>query len=119
MTNPVWPATLPQEPLAQGFNERAPDTVIRSAMEAGPPKVRRRFTAGIRLIDCQVRLTPAQVETLDSFFDSTIAGGALSFDWKHPRTGAAVTYRLVEPPSYTPVARGTLWQASLRLEVLP
>ncbi len=119
MTNPVWPATLPQEPLAQGYAERAPDTVIRTQMEAGPPKVRRRFTAGVRSIECRLRLIPAQVDTLDAFFNTTVAGGALPFDWKHPRTGTAVTFRFVEPPSYAPVARGALWQASLRLEVLP
>jgi len=119
MTNPVWPASLPQEPLAQGFSERAPNTLIRTTMEAGPPKARRRFTAGVRNIECQLRLTPAQTATLDLFFDTTIAGGALSFDWKHPRDGAPATFRFVEPPSYTPVARGALWQASLRLESLP
>ena len=119
MTNAVWPASLPQEPLAQGFSEQAPNTVIRSQMEVGPPKVRRRFTAGVRNIECQLRLTPAQVDTLDAFFGSTVAGGALSFDWKHPRGGTVVTFRFVEPPAYAPVARGTLWQATLRLEILP
>ena len=119
MTNAVWPASLPQTPLAEGYNERAPDTVIRSPMEAGPPRLRRRFTAGVRNIECQLRLTPAQLDTLDAFFGSTVAGGALPFDWKHPRNGTAVTFRFVEPPGYTPVARGTLWQAMLRLEILP
>jgi len=33
-------------------------------MEAGPPKVRRRFTAGIRVVSLQIHLTPEQVETL-------------------------------------------------------
>jgi len=103
----------------EGLSEQAPNTLIRSQMEAGPAKVRRRFTAGARLIECQVRLTPAQVDLLDTFFDATIAGGALPFDWKHPGDGTAVTFRFVEPPGYTPVARGTLWHASLRLEILP
>jgi len=115
----VWPASLPQEPLLQGFGEQVPNTVIRSQMEAGPSKVRRRFTAGVRNIDCQMRLTADQLETLDAFFMTTIAGGALSFDWKHPRNGTAVTFRFIEPPSYSPVARGTVWHASLRLEILP
>jgi len=115
----MWPATLPQAPLAQGFAERAPNTVIRTAMEAGPDKVRRRFTAGVRQIDCQLRLTPAQVTALDAFFEDTLAGGALAFDWAHPRSGEAATLRFVEPPSYAPVARGRLWQAQLRLEILP
>ncbi len=54
MSNPVWPPSLPQRPLAQGFSEQAPDTLIRTQMEAGPPKVRRRFTAGIRTMDLQL-----------------------------------------------------------------
>ncbi len=119
MSNPVWPWSLPQRPLAQGFNERAPDTAIRTQMEAGPPKVRRRFTAGIRTMDMQLRVDADQVATLDTFYDATLAGGTLRFDWLHPRTGGALTYRFVEPPSYTPVARGRVWTATLKLESLP
>lgn len=119
MSAVTWPASLPQEPLVEGFIEQAPNTLIRSQMEAGPAKVRRRFTSGPRNFDCQLYLSPAQVETLDGFYVSTLAGGALSFDWKHPRTQAAVTFRFIEPPSYKPVKRGAAWQASLRLEVLP
>ena len=47
----------------EGFTEQAPNTVIRSQMEAGPAKVRRRFTSGTRNFDCQLYLSPAQVET--------------------------------------------------------
>ncbi len=119
MSNPVWPLSLPQRPLAQGFNERAPDTAIRTQMEAGAAKVRRRFTAGIRTMDMQLRLSADQVATLDAFHDSTLHGGSLRFDWVHPRTGVAMTYRFVEQPSYAPVARGRLWTATLKLEVLP
>ena len=115
----TWPASLPQEPLVAGFTEQAPNTRIRSQMEAGPAKVRRRFTAGTRNFDCHLYLSADQVEALDAFYVSTLAGGALSFGWKHPRTQAAVTYRFVEPPSYKPVKRGSAWQASLKLEVLP
>ncbi len=57
--------------------------------------------------------------TLDDFYASTLAGGALQFDWVHPRTSAALAYRFVEPPAYAPVARGRLWTATLKLEVLP
>lgn len=119
MSNPVWPLSLPQRPLAQGFNEQVPNTLIRTQMEAGPPKVRRRFTAGIRTMDMQLRITPAQVDALDVFYDSTLQGGALPFDWVHPRTGVAATYRFVEPPSYATMARGRLWTATLKLEILP
>ena len=119
MSEITWPASLPQESLVEGFSEQAPNTLIRSQMEAGPAKVRRRFTSGPRNFDCQLYLSPAQVDALDAFYVSTLAGGALSFDWKHPRTQAAVTFRFVEPPNYKPVKRGAAWQAFLKLEVLP
>ena len=119
MTNAVWPVSLPQRPLAQGLQERVPDTLIRTSMEAGPPKVRRRYTAGIRLFEMQLRLAASQVDTLDAFFEETLAGGSLPFDWEHPRTGAAVAFRFVEPPAYSPAAGGQLWTGTLRLEVLP
>ncbi|MBK8909231.1 MAG: hypothetical protein IPM60_15525 [Rhodospirillales bacterium] len=119
MSNPVWPYSLPQRPLAQGFNEQARETAIRTQMEAGPPKVRRRFTAGIRTMGMQLRLTADQVATLDAFYDTTVAGGTLPFDWVHPRTGVAATYRFVEPPFYQPVARGRVWTGTLKLEVMP
>jgi hypothetical protein len=119
MSNPTWPLSLPQRPLAQGYNEQAPNTVIRTQMEAGPPKVRRRFTAGIRILGLQLQLTAEQVETLDGFHDATLQGGALAFDWVHPRTGLAMTCRFAEPPSYVPIARGRLWTATIKLEILP
>jgi hypothetical protein len=119
MSNPTWPVSLPQRPLVQGFSEQAPDTLIRTQMEAGPPKVRRRFTAGIRTMGLQLHLTSEQVETLDGFHDATLQGGALAFDWVHPRTGSAITCRFAEPPGYAPIARGRLWTASLKLEILP
>ena len=119
MTNAVWPPFLPDRPLAQGYSERGPETALRTEMDAGPSKMRRRFTAGVRRIDVQVRLTAAQVETLDSFYHSSLSGGSFPFDCAHPRTGSEVTFRFVEPPSYTPIARGQLWTATLILEVLP
>ena len=41
-----WPATLPQEILAEGYEEGLPDVLVRTKMDAGPDKVRRRATAG-------------------------------------------------------------------------
>jgi hypothetical protein len=115
----VWPISLPQSPLMlQGFQETLPNTVIRTEMDVGPPKVRQRATAGIRAFTMIVQMTKAQVATLDTFYVSTLAGGSLPFDWTHPRTGAAATYRFVRPPICVPLA-DDLWQARMELEILP
>lgn len=115
----VWPASLPQRVLAQGYAETFPKTAVRTQMDAGPDKVRRRFTAAVRDFEVSLRLTPAQAATLESFFDSTTAGGALAFDWTHPRTGDAVSFRFKGAPRLTAVARGQRYQAALSLEILP
>lgn len=116
---PAWPITLPQRVLADGYQEPLPEMTIRSEMDAGPAKVRRRFTAAVRTIRCQLALTAAQVTTLDTFYVTTLAGGSLSFDWVHPRTQATVAFRFAAPPQLQPETGGSSWIASLELEILP
>ena len=49
----------------------------------------------------------------------TLAGGALSYSWTHPISGAAITCRIVEPPGFTPAAGGVSWVATVTVEILP
>jgi len=121
--NPAWPQSLPQKPLLNGLAEQAPNTLLRSNMETGPAKVRRRYTAGVRKFPVSFVLTEAQVATMDTFLQETLLGGALKFDWLHPRTGAAVTFRIIPESeetlnTYTPLGRG-YWSTSLQVEALP
>lgn len=115
---PTWPASLPQTVMTAGLEERPPDTSLRSQMDAGPAKVRRRFTAGVRVFSATVPLSDTETETLDSFYQTDLQGGALRFDWTHPRTGAAVKFRFVTPPRYAPRS-SKLWLVQLQLEILP
>lgn len=115
---PSWPSTLPSAPLMERFRETAPDTVLRSQMETGPAKLRRRTTAGVREMKLSYLLSRAQVEALDGFYLGDLFGGALAFDFTHPRTGDGVSCRFRAPPVYTPV-NGDYFRAALELEVLP
>jgi hypothetical protein len=115
----VWPASLPQLVAVEGYEESPPETALRTEMDAGPAKVRRRFTAGVRPITAQLDLDAAQVETLDQFYVTTLAGGALRFDWVDPRNQAAVELRFVRPPVYRPAGSDAAWTAFLQLEVMP
>ncbi len=105
-------------PLMQSYQEMVPDTALRSAMDQGPAKVRQRTTAGVRNITAVYLLTNAQISTLETYYLTTQAGGALSFSWTHPRTGSTVTARFKAPPSYSP-ASGTFYYVTLSLEILP
>lgn len=114
----VWPGDLPARPLIAGFEETFPDIALRTQMDAGAAKVRRRYTAAVRPLTVTYILTDAQVTSLDGFYLSTAAAGALPFDWTHPRTLDVVSVRFTQPPRIT--ARGAgLWDVSIGLEVLP
>lgn len=115
---PVWPQSLPQVLLLDGYQEEPPNLVMRTEMDAGPAKVRRRFTAGERPIIGALHLTKAQVQTLDDFYLITLQGGSVKFDWSHPRTGAAATFRLRKIFPYEPAAPNE-WRARIELEQVP
>lgn len=119
MANATWPAALPPLVAVDGYGEQPPDTALRTRMDAGPAKVRRRFTAGPRPLSVRLDLDATQVEALDAFYVTTLEGGALAFDWMHPRTQAATALRFVRPPAYRPLSSDAAWSAALQLEILP
>jgi hypothetical protein len=104
-----------------GYEEQLADTSLRTQMDAGPAKVRRRFTAGVTTFQVSLPMTTAQVATFETFFSTTIAGGALAFDWVHPRTRAAVSMRIVTPPppKIRPEAGAKTWTVGFSVEILP
>lgn len=115
----AWPGTLPQEPLYEGYREAVPNGILRTQMDAGPPKQRRRYTAAPRRFTMTLCLTKAQVAVLDSFVLNNLNGGVDAFTWTHPRTGAGATYRFAgETPVYQAFA-DDLWVTSLSVEILP
>ena len=113
-----WPATLPQSPLTEGFTETAPATVLRTEMDQGPAKIRQKTTAGVRRLGLGFILSKAQTAILDAFFTADAKGGAVAFDFPHPRTGTTLSCRFTEPPRYQAL-NGELFRATLALEVLP
>jgi hypothetical protein len=117
----AWPVSLPQSPLVNGYDEQFPKMGLRSSMDAGPAKQRRRSTAAVTPISIRLALTNAQVETLLTFWKTDTGGGVLSFTWVHPRTGTAVTMRFIadQPPHPQPLDSEDLYSVSFPLEILP
>lgn len=113
-----WPGTLPDDFLQQGYSETMPNNLIRTQMDAGPAKVRRRSTAAPTLIAGRQTMTETQTEALDTFFKTTTSYGADAFDWTDPRTGDSVSMRFINPPKLMP-SGGVNWYVDFELEILP
>lgn len=117
MADILWPDTLPP-PALNSFQETAPDNSIRSSLDRGPAKVRRRTTANVRIISFSLALDPDLVDVLDDFYNEDTFSGSVSFLMYHPRTGEQVECRFTSPPQYSE-AEGVIYNASVALEILP
>jgi len=115
----AWPLTLPQKPEPQGYKDSPGDTTVRSKTATGPPKVRRRATAGVASIKCRYMLDPTQAATLETFYVTDTEGGSLRVSITHPRTDAVVEVLFKNPPVFTPVGDGPYWFADIEWEVMP
>ena len=112
-----WPVSLPQKPLQEGFSATKVDGRLRTSMSEGPEKVRRRFTATSENLTCAFHLSAAQLTTFNTFFDTTLVGGSLAYNWVHPVTSVACICRIQDMPMFAAV--GVEWQVSFIVEVLP
>jgi hypothetical protein len=110
----TWPESLPDYLMQGGYSEKLPNNVIRTKMDIGPAKMRRRSTAAPRPIMGQMHMSKAQVATFDTFYETTLLSGSLRFDWVNPRTQTSKEFRFLEPPIYS--AMGQDYVVSLKLE---
>ena len=115
----TWPATLPtfQEFLEGSYREFLANNVIRTEMDIGPAKIRRRGTAAPDIISGTMHMTSTQVGIFQTFYEDTIYYGSTTIDTIHPRTTAAITVNLLEQPQIS--RHGADWQVTLTCEILP
>jgi hypothetical protein len=113
----LWPVTLPQIFEQSGYKETLPDMMIRTKMDTGPAKVRKRFTAAPYSMSGNMRMTKAQTDDLDTFYLTTTNGGADAFTFIHPRKGTTLSCRFMGAPGYISLEHD--FNVSLSFEVLP
>jgi hypothetical protein len=120
-TSYYWPsAPFPQSPQ-KGFTESVGINVLRSPMDIGPSKMRRRGSRP-SVLNVSFILTSAQATSLETFVKTTLQG-TRRFNFLHPRTNSNVEVRIVpqsegEFYKLTYIAPG-YWQTDLVFEVLP
>ena len=95
---PTWPATLKFFSARGGYTLTSPEgNTIETAMSVGPPKKRRRSSAGPRLFKGRIDNLPvAQLAVFEAFFHDDLLDGALSFQAVDPLTLVTRTYRFVD-----------------------
>lgn len=122
----MWPVGLSDlAPLLVSWTKTEPTLTVRSQMDAGPDKVRRRLTAGTTLHTVELCLTRTQLtDTFRPFWKDTVEAGALPFEWRDWETQDDADFRFVTVPTERPLRpRGSgtndHWLVSFQLEQLP
>jgi hypothetical protein len=114
----TWPPSLQDYVNEDNFGLKYGDTVLRSDMDVGPAKVRRRFTKGVDTMSISINLTTAQYTTFTNFYDITLNGGVKTFNLNHPITGILTEFRSAQTPDIRSLGGGQ-FRASWNLEILP
>jgi hypothetical protein len=116
-----WP--LPNTHLLLGLSTDPGLARVRSEVEAGPPRMRRRFTAAVRHLSGRVVLSGPDLVTFRDWGKLTLKDWSLSFSWTEPEQDFAADYRFVQPPTWGLLVPGLpqnrIWTVEMRLEVLP
>lgn len=116
----AWRPSLPKQ--SSDISITPMSNILRTTMDVGPAKVRRRSTKEIlRVTVSNVAFTAQQVKEFDDFWTNDLGGGVGTFTWEDPRTDESTTYRFVVRPVFSMIAGGEhqrrLYLATLELEV--
>lgn len=120
-----WPLTLPQDTLQDGFQYSRQTGLIRTDMDAGYPKTRRRFTATVRTYNISMVMTKTQLEAFETFYFDSLQMGTVRVNFPDPLspTQASAEFRWVGDggTGYTVTQSGDTqdWIVSFTLERLP
>lgn len=115
----VWPSNLPQSPQWREYSEDQQDNVIRTDMDTGLAKVRKRFTAVSRFFNIKLNLTSDEADDLIDFFDNDCNFGTTEFEWKDFRSGTSgIEYRFLTRPVYKSDSP-TDYNTTFQIERLP
>lgn len=116
MSYPVWPDSLPQKFLLEGFSNSGTQPVRRQQMESGLDRVLRISSTTVRNNTYSIVVDEKQLAEFWSFFDMDANAGA-DFVRAPMLTGNTVQMHLCRFSSYPQVIRsGLKWKVSFELE---
>lgn len=102
MADVLWPTLQLGDCIPpDGYREQWIGGQIKSDMESGPPKIRRRFTRSRRRFSAQKIWTLPLYEFFWSWWDINLGGGTLAFQITHPISKALLSVRFDGMPTVT------------------
>jgi len=116
MADFYWPEYLPSGLLEEGLNKEPQSNVIRTAMDAGPKKARRRYTARTVKYSGKQVFDVAEMAVFEQFYHNVLADGVLRFYFEDPFTGEIAEFRFTE--DYSVNAVEGLFEVQMSLERL-
>jgi len=116
MANIYWPDSLPATLLLAGLSMQPQDNVIRTAMDAGPKKARRRYTAGVKTFSGKQIFNAEQFIIFQRFYHTALADGVLRFNFTDPITLETAEFRFTGPYKTAPIEGR--WEVAMPLERL-
>lgn len=116
MTNIQWPKELPQIMRLEGLSGKLRTAVVRTDMDAGPQKTRRRYTVSQKDFSGSVVVTEAQRQILETWYEEILGNGALRFVMTDPQTLKPAEFRFLE--DYSEDSADGLWTITMKLEKL-
>ena len=121
MAHPAWAGVtpaLPTSPVFGSFRRGFASRFTEFPSDRGPAPRRARFAAASREEAFDLYMTEAQEAALRTFYEVTLAGGALPFTIFNPTGGAARLARFAAEPAAAFHGPGVRI-VSISLEVLP
>ena len=103
----IWPVTLQTNVNRDSFSKAKGKTTITSTNDVGPVKVRRRTTRPRDTYTVSIWATKDQVATFETFYDTTINGGAGTFYFLDPISKVNAVWRMTNEPNISPVGYDT------------
>lgn len=114
-----WPSSLQSILNADSFGVEKGETLIRTDMDIGPAKVRRRFTKPVDKYTCSINMYQSDYATFVQFFDTTLNGGATTFNFVDPFSGTSAIFRFTKPPSISSIGSAGWYRVTMNWEKLP
>jgi hypothetical protein len=109
-----WPGLLPATLLLEGLSKQPQSNVARTAMDAGPKKARRRYTARAVKYSGRQIFSAMELAVFEQFYHASLADGALRFNFADPVSLETAEFRFAA--DYSVAAVEGHFEVSMQLE---